>query len=204
LSIFAPFEVVAMTRQPSIFANWIAKSDTPPLPRVRTVWPGPAIAPLVTEFHAVRPAHGNVAASSQVRCCGTATAHCSSSTAYSVSMPSSAAELVAHVGSQSPVDPSWPVAADDPIAGLESTDLLADRDDFACAVADRDDPRNRRQRVLLVEDERIAPVERDGTNSDDDLGGLRRRLVGLAQHDPVDTSRAFQVKRAHSRQGVLV
>jgi hypothetical protein len=115
-----------------------------------------------------------------------------------------AAELVAHVGSQSPVEPSWPVAADDPIAGLEPSDLFADRDDFASAVADRDDPRHRRQRVLLVDDERIAPVERDGTNSDDDLGGLRRRLVGLAQHDPVDTSRAFQVKRAHSRQGVLV
>jgi len=54
------------------------------------------------------------------------------------------------------------------------------------------------------EDERIAPVQRDGPNSDDDLGGLRRWLVGLAQHDPVDLSRAFQMKRAHSRQGVLV
>jgi len=34
------------------------------------------------------------------------------------------------------------VSADDPIACLESSDLLADPDDFACAVADRDDPRH--------------------------------------------------------------
>ena len=29
-----------MTRAPHIFANWMAKRDTPPLPCVNTVWPG--------------------------------------------------------------------------------------------------------------------------------------------------------------------
>jgi hypothetical protein len=44
-------EVVAMTRAPQDLANWSAKMETPPVPWVRTVWPGLRGRRPKSEFH---------------------------------------------------------------------------------------------------------------------------------------------------------
>ena len=78
-----------ITRAPAIFASWSAKIDTPPVPSVSTVSPARRILPCISAFHAVTPAHGSVAASSNDMCAGILSSPSSWNAANSASTPSS-------------------------------------------------------------------------------------------------------------------
>jgi hypothetical protein len=71
--------VVAMTRAPAAFANCSAKMLTPPVPCVRTVWPGLSarLSRPYSAFQAVRPAQLRVLDSRKLRFEGAATRPCS-------------------------------------------------------------------------------------------------------------------------------
>jgi hypothetical protein len=104
-SSFASLLEVMITRAPISFANWSAKSDTPPVPCVSTTSPG-LTAPLTARaFQAVTAAQGKVAACSSVRCSGTRTSPSSCSATNSANMPSisppSAVRALAGVSSPS-------------------------------------------------------------------------------------------------------
>src|SRR5690606_12602815 len=81
-------------------ANCSANMDTPPEPSTSTVAPGLSGGGVsIRPCHAVTAAQGSVAASSKDRCAGTCTASCSSSTAYSASIPSTGPPWVVGGGS---------------------------------------------------------------------------------------------------------
>src|SRR3954447_15241320 len=85
---FSSDEEVAMTRAPAALAMASASSDTPPVPNMSTVRPGPTgLGPRISAFQAVTPAQGNVAASSNDRLSASGTTPYSGRTTYSLSMP---------------------------------------------------------------------------------------------------------------------
>ena len=78
-SAFLAELVVAMTRAPAAFANCSAKRLTPPVPWVRTHWPGfsARLSRPYRAFQAVRPAQLRVLDSRKLRFEGVATRPCS-------------------------------------------------------------------------------------------------------------------------------
>src|SRR5205823_10346882 len=102
-SSFASLDEVTITCAPAASANCSAKIDTPPVPSVSTVCPGSTGAPAhINAFHAVTPAHGRHADSSNDNASGSGTTPFSYRTTCSASTPSSGEASAASVAQGDP------------------------------------------------------------------------------------------------------
>jgi hypothetical protein len=88
---------------------------------------------------------------------------------------------------QRPVDPALEETGHHPVTLAKAGHVLAHLDDFAGAVGYRDQPaRARRHRVLVVDDQQIAEVQRPGVQAHQHFARARLRLRTLRRQEGVE------------------
>ena len=150
-----------MTVAPCIFAICRAKSETPPVPCTRTVWPARRWPCSTSAFHAVSAAQGSVAASSKLRCAGAwMRPDLREDALGGEDAVDGAAECrLAGERLDLAVEPVLEEESADAVAGLEACDGSADGDDLTGGVRAEDAWELHLGVVLAEDDHEIAIVE---------------------------------------------